>query len=161
MKKILITFALLLSFISVAVADVTFQPYNIEIQNNGSKNLYVALARTTNHYNDNLGISVNGKTVKQEVWQFIAPNKIIYLKLQPLKDFNNFTNSFDMDYIFSFGLTLQAAQYYLDQVAIFVQYNSEPLQYTLSHDQYVISKFIINSNTTLYYVDSNSSVFKY
>ena len=57
MKKIPITLALIMASISVAVAsnenkDMTFPSYNIDIQNVGAKNLYIALSSASEHYSN-------------------------------------------------------------------------------------------------------------
>ncbi len=162
MKKILITLALIMASISVAVgADINFKPYNIQIQNTGDRNLYVAVSSVPDSYTNILGMSVNGKTVKQDVWQLVAPFKIVYLILQPEQDFNNYISSYYIYQKFSFGLTKQAAQYNFDNVYIDVTYNSSPLRYNFASSGNPITTKIINSNTIQYDVNSDASVFVY
>ena len=146
---------------SVQAADIQFQPYNIILSNTGNKVIYVALAVTAYSYNNILGMTVNGKTTKQEVYYPILPASVITLKMQPLQNYSDYTNNFYMRYNFAFGLSQQSATYNFDEIEFEIFFNTPVLWYTLSAGNRAIITYQVNNNTIEYYINSNSQYFVY
>ena len=146
---------------SVQAADIQFQPYNVILNNTGNKVIYVALAVAQDHYNNILGMTVNGKTTKQEIYYPILPAGVVTLKLQPLQNYFDYTNNYYMRYDFAFGLSQQSATYNLNDILFQISFNAPPLQYSLSQSSKAIIRYDVNNITTEYYIDSDSQYFVY